>query len=209
MSELLLDVQGAPATPASGQVYLYPNASKQYVSKDDTGRTVMIPGLKNWNASDVVANAADTYLTGSALAIPAHGLQAGTVFKWRFAATKTAAGIATPVWTVRVGTNGTTADTARITLTGVAQTAAVDAAFIELTAILRTIGASGVMAGILCMNHHAGATGFANSGNGNVLQATSAGFDTTVANLIVGVSVNPGAAGVWTHQIVKAELLNC
>ncbi len=165
------------------------------------GRTV-----RNWNIADVVANAADTYLSG--LAIPAGLLlQIGTTVKWRIFMTKTAAGIAAPIWTIRVGTLGTIADAARLSFVGPAQTAVIDTGFVEVTAILRNIGAAGVLSGGLVLNHNLAATGFANIGS-PVLQAVSAGFDTTLANLIIGLSVNPGAAGVWTHQVIKAEMLN-
>jgi hypothetical protein len=56
------------------------------------------------------------------------------------------------------------------------------------------------------MAHVLAATGFSTLDH-NVMQVTSAGFDTTVAGTIVGVSVNPGAAGVWTHQVISAECL--
>jgi hypothetical protein len=42
----------------------------------------------------------------------------------------------------------------------------------------------------------------------NVQQVTSAGFVTTVANSIVGVSANGGAASAWTVQVVDAEAFN-
>lgn len=207
MSELLLDVQAAaPATPAAGQLYGFPlTGTKRWTSKDDAGRTLTIPPLTNHNTTDSVANAADTYLVGSRIDVPAHGLQVGTRFRWTLAMTKTAAGTAAPVWSVRVGTAGTTGDTARLTFTQVAlQTAAIDTGWVEIVAIIRSVGAAGVMAGGLHMAHVLAATGFSTLDH-NVMSAVSAGFDTTVANLFVGVSVNPGASGVWTHQIVTVE----
>lgn len=111
------------------------------------------------------------------------------------------------MWTVVVGTAGTTADTARLTFTGTAQTAVVDTGAVEIWAILRNTGAAGVLAGGLNMTHNLAATGFSTLA-AQVLQNTSAGFDTTLANLIVGVCVNPGASGVWTHQIVAADMFN-
>lgn len=208
MADFLVDTQGPSASPASGKSLLYPDSvTKQWTSRDDSGRSLTLPRIVSFNAADQVANAADTYLTGSMLIIPPHLLQAGTFFKWRFGMTKTAAGIATPIWVVRVGVNGTTADTARLTFTGPAQTAAVDAGFVEIMVILRNIGAAGIMAGMLQLSHNLAVTGFANLGS-PTLQVTSAAFDTTVANLRVGVSVNPGSAGVWTHQLVTGELLN-
>ena len=209
MADLLLDAQGTPTAPSSGQVVLYPDSStKQYTSRDVDGRCLSFGGaIRNWNTADVVANAAETYLTGSLLAVPQHGLQVGATMKWRLFMTKTAAGIAAPIWRVRIGTAGTTADAQILIFTGPAQTAVVDTGFVEVTAILRNVGAAGILAGGLIMNHNLAATGFANIGS-PTLANTSAGFNTTVASLKIGLTVNPGSAGVWTHQVVKGELLN-
>jgi predicted ester cyclase len=38
--------------------------------------------------------------------------------------------------------------------------------------------------------------------------ATSGGFESTVSNSIIGISVNGGASAAWTVQIVQAELIN-
>jgi hypothetical protein len=134
-------------------------------------------------------------------------MQVGTMFRWRFVMTKSAAGTAAPIWVVRVGTAGSTADTARLTFTQIAlQTAVVDTGMVDITAIVRSIGAAGVMAGGLQMGHVLAATGFSTL-NHNVLSVVSAGFDTTPTNLIVGVSVNPGASGVWTHTSVMVEAM--
>lgn len=209
MADFLLDNQGTPPDPGAGAgVAYFDSASKKLTYIDDTGRKYTVGGaIRNWNTSDVVANAADTYLAGSALVIPPHKMQAGMTVKWRLFMTKTAAGTATPIWRVRVGTAGTTADAAILAFTGPAQTAAADTGFVEVTAVLRNVGAAGILAGGLVLNHNLAATGFANIGS-PTLQATSSGFDTTAAGLIIGLSVNPGASGVWTHQVVKAELLN-
>jgi hypothetical protein len=209
MAEILLDAQGVGTTPATSKLLVYPDSStKQLTALNDTGRKFSLDGvIRNWNTVDVVANAADTYLAGSNLIVPQHLLQAGATLKWRLIMTKTAAGVATPVWTVRVGTTGTVADAARLTFTGGAQTAAIDTGFVEFSAVLRNIGAAGVLAGGMNLVHNLATTGFATIAS-EVLQATSAGFDTTVAGLIIGISVNPGSAGVWTHQLVVAEMSN-
>jgi hypothetical protein len=209
MADLLFDTQGTPTTPGAGKAALYPDSSsKRWTSLDENGRKLSLDGvIRNWNVADVVANAADTYLTGSSLAVPQHLLQAGATFKWRFALTKTGAGVAAPTWNVRVGTLGTTADASRLLFTGPAQTGVVDAGYVEITAVLRNVGAAGVLAGVLSLSHNLATTGLATS-QCPTLQVTSSGFDTTVASLIVGVSVNPGSAGVWTHQIVIAEMSN-
>lgn len=208
MADILLDTQSPSATPAAGQGVIYfDSVSKLPTIKNDAGFVDSLSDNGSFNTADVVANAADTYLTGSMLTVPGHLLQAGTIFRWRFVATKTGAGIATPIWSVRVGTAGSTADTARLTFTGPAQTGVIDAAQIDITVLLRNTGAAGIMAGGLAMTHNLAATGFANQGD-VVLQVTSSGFDTTVASTKVGVSVNPGSVGVWTHQIVMGNFDN-
>lgn len=209
MADLLFDTQGTPATPGAGKMLIYPDSSsKQYTAKNENGRCFSFDGVvRNWNTADIVANAADTYLAGSSLAIPQHLLQAGATFKWRFAITKTAAGVAAPIWNVRVGTLGTIVDASRLLFTAPVQTAVVDAACVDITAILRNTGALGILAGVLELGHNLPTTGFSTSTT-PVLQVTSAGFDTTVAGLIVGISCNPGAAGVWTHQLIAAEVSN-
>lgn len=211
MADILIDNQAVPGTPAAGKSILFmESGGKKLVAKDDSGRTNTLGGIiTNWNTADVVANAADTYLTGSGLSIPTGMvMQVGTLFRWKFYMTKTGAGVAAPIWVVRVGTLGTVADAAILTFTQVAlQTANADTGVVDIEAILRNVGAAGVLAGGLTMGHVLAATGFSTLTE-NVMQVTSAGFSTVVANSIVGVSVNPGAAGVWTHQLVFSEVLN-
>lgn len=135
-------------------------------------------------------------------------LQVGTTFRWTLYMTKTGAGTAAPIWVIHVGTAGSVADAARVTFTQVAlQTAVADTGVVEINAVLRNVGAAGVLAAGLAMTHVLAATGFSTLTD-NVMQVTSAGFDTTVAGTIIGLSVNPGAAGVWTHQVIAAEMKN-
>lgn len=208
MADLLFDLQGPPAAPSAASLGLFPHSSsKRWASKDDTGKVLTLPGLTNGNTADVVANAADTYLTGSSIAVPSHLLQALTIFKWKLVLTKSAAGIVAPTWNVRVGTLGTVADASRLLFTSPsAQTAVADTGFVDIIAIVRNAGAAAVMAGGLTLQHALAATGLASVAV-IALQVTSAAFDATVAGLIVGLSTNPGAAGVWTHQVVEAEAL--
>jgi hypothetical protein len=58
------------------------------------------------------------------------------------------------------------------------------------------------------MQHRNGVSGFKNDETAEVKSATSTAFDSTTANTQAGLSVNPGTAGVWTFQIVTAELAN-
>lgn len=159
------------------------------------------------SVADQALPSVDTYLDGSTL--PFSKQDARTVMKWRFWANKTAAGVAPPTIRVRVGTLATIVDAAKLTFVGPAQTAVVDTAFFEIIAILRTGGAaaSAVLAGCLRMLHNLDATGFAVTGT-PTLEAVSAGFDSTVRDQVAGLSIDPGAAGVWTVRGLTAEITN-
>ncbi len=153
--------------------------------------------------------ATDTYLTGSYVTIPAGRLQAKSKYRLRFFMSKTNAGTATPIITVRLGTAGTTADTSRVVLTHTAQTAAVDTGVYDLEVLFRTVG-SGTSAVIVAggvLDHTTAATGFSVS-NTAIATGVSAGFDSTVANLGIGISINGGTNAAWTVQMVNAELFN-
>jgi hypothetical protein len=153
--------------------------------------------------------ATDTYLTGSYVTIPANRLQAKSKYRLRFFMSKTGAGTATPILTVRLGTAGTTADTARATITHTAQTAVADTGVYELEVTFRTVGSgtSAVIAAGGVLDHTLAATGLSVS-NTAIATAVSAGFDSTVAGLGIGVSLNAGTSAAWTVQIVNAELFN-
>jgi len=153
--------------------------------------------------------ATDTYLTGSSIAIPNSSLQAGARYRLVFDVSKTAAGTATPIITIRVGTAGTTADTARLTFTFLAQTAVADIGTFEFWVTFRTVGSgtSAVIQGTGQVRHRLQITGLQNLVS-TTLQVTSGGFDSTVSNLIIGASVNGGASAAWTVQMVQSELNN-
>ena len=198
MGDILLDEQTFPATPAAGQGILWFDSVLNlpfYV--DDAGR--------KWGrshrasvASQGPGFAADTYVTDSGILIPSFGFQIQTMFEWLLSASKTAAGAATPVYQIRIGAAQTTADTSRLTLTGPAQTAAVDIGICKIVVIVRSVNAAGVIQGTAGWNHNGAAAGFANNDAGTV-EATSAGFDNTaLSGLFVGLSINGGASAAWT-----------
>jgi hypothetical protein len=150
--------------------------------------------------------ASDTYVTGSSMNIGGR-LQVGSFIRWNIRATKTAAGTATPILVIRFGTAGAVGDTARVTLTGAAQTAAADTAWFEIVAVVTTAGAAGVMRGIWAIKHDLAITGFAPTGM-PVLVGTSATFDMTIANSIIGLSINGGTSAAWTLQMVVVDAVN-
>lgn len=200
-----------PSTPASGFGTFYPEATtKQPAFKNDTGKSFMA----SYNAAIAAVSAgyaADTYVTDSDLLIPSFGLQVRSTFIWHLSASKTAAGVATPIYTIRTGANRTTADASRLALTGPAQTAVADIGTLIIMATIRSIGAAGVLQATAWWNHRGtiasstGGTGFANDGTGHV-EASSAGFDmTALAGQYIGLSINGGAAAAWTSTQGLAE----
>ncbi len=171
-------------------------------------------GLPKYNQSvttPAAGFAADTYLVGSSIAIvaPATTLKVGARYHLIFNVTKTAAGAATPILNIRFGTGGVVGDASKCALTWTAQTAATDTGTFEVWATFRTVG-SGTTAVLQCAGqrrHGASITGLGTL-VGETKVATSAGFDSTVANSIIGASINGGTSAAWTITLVQATLEN-
>lgn len=156
--------------------------------------------------------AADTYLAGSAITIPtAGGWKVGTQVGWIFDMVKTAAGSATFTIIIRMGTAGTVADPAILTLTYGAGTAAADTGLFGVEVTFRTVGSgtSAVIQGITQCPHALAATGLHSTGvsGWGAIIGTSAGFNSTTQT-IIGLSVNGGASFSGTNTLVQASALN-
>ena len=152
--------------------------------------------------------ATDTYLTGSSILIPSQRPKVGTRYYCLVSVTKTAAGTAAPVLIIRYGTNGSAADTALVTLTLGAGTAAIDTGLFEVWGVYRAVGAgtAAVMQGHAAVIN-AGAAGLVGTGVKGVA-ATSAGHDSTTASTFLGVSYNGGTSASHTVNLVTAMLEN-
>lgn len=216
----------AGPTKISGLSAVAAGADAQLAAVDDAGVTKSISllqlkaymgdQLQNQSTADQAVPAATlTYLAGSSIAVPVGKLRIGTFFTWRLFGTKTAAGVTTGrAIHVRIGTNGTTADAAVLTFTSAGTPAAtVDTGVWEIDAIIRgPLSASCIASGALSLTRGLGgaaAGGLLASGvYTENLQATSAAFDATVANLIVGLSMTTAAAEAITFQGVMAEAKN-
>lgn len=195
----------------SSRPMLYdPSTGRWFGALDLNGREQLITsaGQKNYSvAAQSITAATRTYITGSALTIPPTLLAVGNAFRWRFNVTKTAAGSATSTFDVCFGTAGTTADTARVSFTKPAGTAAVDEGWVEIHCLIRTIGATGVAVGQFILTHNLAATGHAQIPVVSVNTVSSA-FDMTLTDLIVGVCITSGASDAITIQMVQAEAWN-
>jgi hypothetical protein len=171
------------------------------------------PTLSNRSLSTVSAGyAADTYLAGSSVALGAGGPTVGTRYKLVFDMVKTAAGVAAFTVNVRLGTAGSTADTSILSFAFTAGTAAADTGRFELDLVFRTVGSgtTAVVAGTIQCQHLLAATGLTAQGAQGwaVITTVSAGFNSTGATNILGVSVNGGASFSGTCTIVAAECIN-
>lgn len=212
MADILLDAQSVPATPSAGQGVIWLDSTAKIIcAKDDAGR------VQAWSTNASIAAqgagfAVDTYLTNSGILIPSFGFQAKTRFLWKVSASKSGAGTAQPIYVLRIGANQSTADTARLTLTGPAQTAIADIGTLMIMATVRSIGGAGVIQGTAWWEHRGTAantttsgTGFANDTTGHI-EGTSAGFDMgAIGGLFIGLSINGGTSASWTLTQVHAE----
>jgi hypothetical protein len=181
---------------------------ERYGVQDETfeADVVALLGRRNHSvASQAPAAATRTYLTGSAILVKPGKLQIGSCFRWRFSLTKTAAGTAASTFDIAFGTLGTTGDTARVSFTKPAGTAAADEGFVDIIAVVRgPIGASCIVAGQFCMSHNLAATGHLVIPQA-VVNTVSAAFSVVADNLIVGLCVTSGAADAITVQLMQAE----
>lgn len=151
----------------------------------------------------------DTYLAGSNIALPTGLIRPTTQMYWIFDVVKTAAGTGAPSVIIRFGTAGAIGDTARVTFTFSAQTAVVDRGTIEVWANFRTVGSgtSGVLTGVAILRHQLAVTGLntVQPAGYQMLAVTSSGFDSSVANSIIGLSVNGNTSAAWTVTVVQAS----
>jgi hypothetical protein len=153
--------------------------------------------------------AADTYLAGSFIKFPRLP-KVTTTYTCEFDVTKTGAGTATPIVTVRLGTAGSTSDTARNTFTFNAGTANADSGKFKVVVSFRTVGSgtSAITQAVCSLIKGATATTGIINLVGQTLAVTSGGFDSTVANLGIGVSLNGGTSASWTVTQVVSTLEN-
>lgn len=216
-------VVGLPVT-TKGDVLTYTTAPARLAVGSDmqvltaaasaaSGLVWASPMLNNRSVSTVSAGyAADTYLAGSSISMPAGGPVVGTTYHCMFDMVKTAAGTAAFVVNLRYGTAGTTADTAIISFSFTAGTAAADTGLIEIWGHFRTVGSgtSAVFVAHAGLSHLLAATGLTTLGASGYAAITtvSSGFNSTPASSILGLSVNGGASFSGTNTIVEAQTFN-
>jgi len=171
------------------------------------GSTRNISIFNNSTAPQNITAATVTYLTGSNISTA--NIKAGSIVNWNIAVLKTAAGVAPPVFTVRFGTTGTTADATLLTFTGSAQTAVADGGLFSIKCTFKTVGAgtTAVLAGYYTLMHNAQVVGLSVLPVNFSFQ-TSPGFNSTLTNAVLGITVDSGAAAAWTINQVSVKLEN-
>jgi hypothetical protein len=147
-----------------------------------------------------------TVITGTGLTFPAGALQVGTIIHWQFDMTKTGAGSATSTIDIAFGTAGTTSDTAQVSFTKPAGTAAIDEGTVIIEAVVKTNSASGVVLGNFTMTHNLAATGHMVIPVASV-ETTSGTFNTTTPTNIE-LCITTGASDAITINQASVYALN-
>ena len=165
-------------------------------------------GLEVRNFSTVaqaLSGVTRVFIAGSQLLVPAGGLKVGARIRFVLDITKTAAGSASAVFDISFGTAGTVADTARVSFTAVAGSAAVDVARVVIAATVRSVSTTGVVVGKFTRTHNLASTGFSTLPVDQVV-TVAAGFDNDGQELFIGLNITQGASDAWTIQVVEASL---
>lgn len=153
------------------------------------------PGCKSSSAvvDQAIAAATLTAINGTFLTLPPQALRVGMVLTFTAILTTNAAGTAANTITIRLGTNGTTADAAIATFTTSVGTAVASTAIVEVTLTIRSLGAAGT-AVATCNIRNSAAAGFINIGQA-VLVGTMATFNTVTSGLLyVHMALTTGAS---------------
>jgi hypothetical protein len=215
MSRLRFNKIATPATPAANKGELFYSSTLSPANPawiDESGAINRLGGGWAAGATGAVGGgfAADTYMTGTLVNVGTAGSwKAGMVYVATFDMVKTAAGTATPIVVVRMGTLGTTGDAAILTFTHTAGTAAADTGAFQITVEFRSVGSgtSAVIAGISECRHQLASTGLTSAGTAGyqAVPVASSGFNSTTSN-IIGVSFNGGTSFAGTNVMSCAEL---
>jgi hypothetical protein len=184
---------------AAANAYVLTGNGTNFVSK--------MQYASNGSSAQATGFAADTYVAGSTITINAGDVTAGSRYHCVFDMTKTGAGTATPIITIRIGTAGTTADTAVQTITFGAGTAVADTGTFDVYFNFRAVGGSATIASVGKCSHNLAATGLTSTGAAGdavITNSTSSVFSSSTATKI-GISFNGGASFSGTINIVQAE----
>ena len=161
----------------------------------------------NYNTTGQTINATSAYITGTKL--PLTDVKSGTIVTWKISLSKTAAGVASPIWNVRLGAAGSITDTNIIQITSAPQTASADVGYVTIECIFRSgIGTSSVITCHLNIAHNITGGGLSTTINFNGWNQTNPAGIFINPSHFIGVSVSNGTSAVWTINQVTATMTN-
>lgn len=163
-------------------------------------------------ADQAISAATLTSITGSIITVPPQGIQVGTTFRWIVHLTSGAAGTAAGnVFSVKIGTAGTTADSnVAVFTTLTVGTAVVSEAVVIVQMTIRTLGATATAYASCSITN----TGVAGTGVGFIsalsqaLVPTMSTFNSTTANLFINLCLTTSAAKTVTIRQIATECVN-
>lgn len=202
----------APSTPATNSSELYADsADKLWTQIDDAG---VIRKLAQNSPVSIVAtsgaiNNSETIIVGGLnnCRIYANQLKVGTVIRCVMEGTCTTTVGNASTWKIRIGTAGTTSDTAAFTAANsVAGTTGTNIPFVAtLVMTVRTIGATATCVGYLELGS-TGTTGIS-AVTWQAVEASVANFDTTVANWLSVTYVSAATTTTSTFRNAFVEIV--
>jgi len=161
----------------------------------------------NYNTTSQTINATSAYITGTKL--PLTDVKAGTIVTWKISLSKTAAGVASPIWNVRLGAAGSITDPIIIPITSSSQTATADVGYVTIECIFRSgIGTNSVITCHLNIAHNITGGGLSTTINFNGWNQTNPAGIFLNPSHFIGVSVSNGTSAVWTINQVTATMTN-
>ena len=212
MADILLDVQSVPVTPSTGQAVMYVDITDKIQKLIDDAGTVRA-FAQNAPCSIVAASAAinttETIIVGGLnnCKIYANQLKVGTAIRATLEGTCTSSAANASTWRFRFGTAGTTADgVLGSAANSVAATSGTAIPFeAQLTLTVRTIGATGTIAGYLKLIN-TGVTGISAVAT-QVVALTPTAIDTTVDNWLSVTYVAAATTTTCTFQNAVIEIV--
>lgn len=210
----MADIKGSAATvvtPTDATRFLVSHTGLDRVASGALLRDYLGNTRTNLSTADQAVGASATaYLAGSGIVIPAAGLRVGSQFWWRIVMSKTAAATAAMSFLLKLGANGTTADTTAVTMTLGAQTAVADVAIVEITAVVRALAAAaaGNIIAACDLRHNLSATGFATVPVNAVIGTNAAIATNAAAGQTMGLALTTGASHSLTISQVQAVASN-
>jgi len=211
---LVLDTKNTTGDPTGTNGAMYYNSALARFRCYENGAWLNCVGGDRTNISTATQTipTTETLLNNSVINLPAGGLagpsgtnQNGTLLRWNVKVLKTG-GTAAVSFTIRFGTAGTAADTARCTAfsTGTG-TAAADVADITITAYATAGGTGTTLNCAATMTHALATTGWNNTAYAIAANSTQTAFDTTVANTKASLSFSTPTTGATTGTVLRVE----